>query len=119
MGHIHIGPKGRIHSKQPVEVAPSIIEESKGPIPTPRYVEVYIDRPAETIIKETIKHIEIPIEQIKYVNKIIEVPVEKIVYVPVDVLVEKVIKTTTNIIPKWMFGIIGFEFLMILIMYFK
>lgn len=68
----------------------------------------------EQTIVEVIK--EVPVEVIKYVDRIVEI--EKEVSSEIKVI-EKFIDKEIHIIPKWVFGIIAFETLLIIVMLVK
>lgn len=97
-----------------------------------------IEVPIEKIV-EVIKHIEIPVEKIveviKYVDRIVEiptektievikhikVPVEKIVHVSVDriVEIEKIVEKISKVVPTWVWGIIGTQSVLIILLLLK
>lgn len=137
MGQLKIGPKQRISSvfqeRTDIEEDVILIDEEKESLKSQIIdLEASLQKRAKLSVIETVREVktveivEKPIEVIKYIEKIIEIPVEKIVEVikEVNVVEYKIVEKPTEVIeqveklvkviPKWVFGIVTVETLLLI-----
>lgn len=137
MGQLKIGPKHRIsgvfQERTDIEEDVVPIDEEKESLKSQIIdLEASLQKRAKLSVIETVREVktveivEKPIEVIKYIEKIIEVPVEKIIEVikEVNVVEYKIVEKPTEVIeqveklvkviPKWVFGIVTVETLLLI-----